>query len=231
LAFSIPKIAGQRNEDSYQHSKADTFALSDGASISFDSASWSQILVRRYARNPVFSIEWLAAAIGDFSKRYDREGLPWMKQASFDRGSFASLLGVQFIDRRKFVKVLAIGDSLAVLCDGDEIIDTYPYSTAEQFSQSPQLLSTNSDENAFLAALDISYDIYAHWPFSGLTRPSLLCMTDALGQWLLSTRADEISPISILRGITTNREFSDLVEQERGAGRLKRDDTTLLAFW
>src|SRR5215469_16029789 len=95
LAFTVPKIDGQRNEDSYCRSHKGIWALSDGASISFDSASWSQILVRRYCREPHFSEDWLAHAISQFSALYNRDELPWMKQAAFDKGSFASFLGVQ----------------------------------------------------------------------------------------------------------------------------------------
>ena len=109
------------------------YALSDGASVSFDSASWARILVRRYARNPEFTRDWLAAAIAEFRKLYDRDSLPWMQQASFDRGSFASLLGVRVIDEGRLIQVLSIGDSLAVLCDGDCIKATFPLATASEF--------------------------------------------------------------------------------------------------
>jgi hypothetical protein len=231
LAFSVPKCEGQRNEDWYQFSSKGVCALSDGASISFDSASWSKILARRYAQYPHLTLEWVSTAIFEFSKLHDRDSLPWMKQASFDKGSFASLLGVTIIDQGRLIQVMSIGDSLAVLCDGDEIKTTYPYIFSEQFSQSPQLLSTNYHENEFLETINLAYDLHADWSSSGLTRPGLLCMTDALGQWLLTKRDDGTSPISLLRAITTSREFNRLIENERKSGRLKRDDTTLLAFW
>jgi len=68
--------------------------VSDGASVSFDSASWSRILARRFAQHPQFDPDWVAQAIADYAKLHDRDSLPWMQQAAFDRGSFASLLGV-----------------------------------------------------------------------------------------------------------------------------------------
>jgi len=98
LAFSVPKREDQHNEDSFQRSAKGVYALSDGASVSFDSASWARILVRRYTRDPEFTREWLSAAIAEFRKLYDRDSLPWMQQASFDKGSFASLLGVRIAD-------------------------------------------------------------------------------------------------------------------------------------
>src|SRR5215207_3054832 len=109
VVFTVPKAEGQPNEDRYQSSRKGVHALSDGASVSFDSASWAQILVRRYARNPEVTREWIRSAIGEFSILYDRESMPWMKQASFDRGTFASLLGVRVLNEGKNIQVLSIG--------------------------------------------------------------------------------------------------------------------------
>jgi hypothetical protein len=233
LAFSVPKVLeeDQRNEDSFHRSRKGVYALSDGASVSFDSASWARILVRRYARNPEFSRAWLAAAIAEFRKLYDRDTLPWMQQASFDRGSFASLLGVRLVDQGRLIQVFSIGDSIAVLCDGDCIKATFPLAKASEFTRSPQLLCTNPVQNAFLDKVDINYDLVADWSFSDLKQPALLCMTDALGHWLLSHRDHNPSPVSILRKVRTPAAFSRFVKDERAAGRMKRDDTTLLALW
>lgn len=231
LAFSIPKGEDRRNEDSFHRSAKGVYALSDGASVSFDSASWARILVRRYARNPQFTREWLAAAIVEFCKLYDRDSLPWMQQASYDKGSFASLLGVRVVDDGRLIQVFSIGDSLAVLCDGDCIKATFPFSAASDFNRSPQLICTNPAENAFLDEVEFGYDLVADWTFRGLKQPALLCMTDALGHWLLSQRDRDQSPVSVLRKVKTPGAFARFVQQERAAGRLKRDDTTLIALW
>jgi len=231
LAFSVPKRDDQHNEDSFHRSTRGVYALSDGASVSFDSASWARILVRRYARNPEFTREWLSAAIAEFRKLYDRESLPWMQQASFDKGSFASLLGVRIAEGGMAIQVLSVGDSLAVLCDGDCIKATFPLTAASEFTRSPQLICTNPTENAFLDEVDLSYDLVADWTFRGLERPALLCMTDALGHWLLSQRDRDLSPVSVLRKVRTPGAFARFVQEERAAGRLKRDDTTLIALW
>jgi hypothetical protein len=231
LAFTVPKREDQHNEDSFRRSASGVYALSDGASVSFDSASWARILVRRYTRNPEFTREWLSAAIAEFRKLYDRDSLPWMQQASFDKGSFASLLGVRVADQGRAIQVLSIGDSLAVLCDGDCIKATFPLTSAAQFSGSPQLICTNPTQNAFLENMDFSYDLIADWSFRGLEQPALLCMTDALGHWLLSQRDRGSSPVSALRKVRTPGAFARFVHEERAAGRLKRDDTTLIALW
>ena len=231
LAFSVPKREDQHNEDSFHRTAKGVYALSDGASVSFDSASWARILVRRYTRDPEFTREWLSAAIAEFRKLYDRDSLPWMQQASFDKGSFASLLGVRIADGGRAIQVLSVGDSLAVLCDGDRIKATFPLSTAAEFAASPQLICTNPTHNTFLDKLDFAYDLVADWTFRGLEQPALLCMTDALGHWLLSQRDRGLSPIGILRRLRTPGAFARFVQEERAAGRMKRDDTTLIALW
>jgi len=231
LALSIPKTEDSRNEDGFYRSAKGVYALSDGASVSFDSASWARILVRHYARNPEFPHQWLSDAIAEFRKLYDRESLPWMQQASYDRGSFATLLGVRIVDEGGLIQILAIGDSLAVLCDGDCIKATFPFTAASAFTRSPQLLCTNPVGNAFLNEVDFAYDVVADWTFAGLKQPALLCMTDALGHWLLSQRDRDSSPISALRKVQTPRAFARFVHEERAAGRMKRDDTTLIALW
>jgi hypothetical protein len=231
LAFSVPKVEDRHNEDSFHRSTKGVYALSDGASVSFDSASWARILVRRYTQDPEFTREWLSAAISEFRQLYDRDSLPWMQQASFDKGSFASLLGVRIIDGGRLIQVLSVGDSLAVLCDGDRIKATFPLSAASEFTRSPQLICTNPTENAFLDEVDLEYDLVADWTFRGLKQPALLCMTDALGHWLLSQRDCDPSPISVLRKVRTPKAFARFVQEERAAGRMKRDDTTLMALW
>jgi len=228
--FSARKVEGQKNEDAWQRSKKGVAALSDGASVSFDSANWSRILVRRYAQFPQFDRAWLTNAIADFVKLYDRENLPWMQQAAFDQGSFASLLGMTHYGQG-LVHVLAIGDSIALLCDDNRIVGSFPYDSPEQFDERPQLLSTNPAENAFLDDRDFMIDRSVDWNLGKFDRPALLCMTDALGQWALAHRDEEPSPIGTLRGIQSSVAFNRFVREERARGRMRRDDTTFLAYW
>jgi hypothetical protein len=228
--FTVAKRPGEKNEDCWQNSHKGAGAVSDGASVSFDSASWSRILARRYAQHPKIDLDWVAQAIADYAKLHDRDSLAWMQQAAFDRGSFASLLGVT--DRGDGrIGVLAIGDSLAVLCDGDRVIASFPYESPEQFEARPQLLSTNPVENVFLSEPDALAGLCTEWDLGPLDEPALLCVTDALGCWLLSQRDCGKAPVSRLRAIVKPRGFARFVEEERAAGRMRRDDTTLLAYW
>jgi hypothetical protein len=228
--FTVAKRPGDANEDCWQNSHKGVGAVSDGASVSFDSAAWSRILARRYAQFPHLDEDWLREAILAYDGLHDRDSLPWMQQAAFDRGSFASLLGVSDRGGGR-IEVLAVGDSLAVLCDGDRIVASFPYEAPEQFEARPQLLSTDPAENAFLAAPGCRARLHAEWDLGPLHDPALLCVTDALGCWLLTQRDAAPSPLARLRALAKPRAFARFVEEERAAGRMRRDDTTLLAYW
>lgn len=210
------------NEDAstYRSAKG-IFVLSDGASESFASRRWARVLVARYARRPLIDEGWLSQAIADYAAAFDRAAMSWSAQAAFDRGSFATLLALRFDPSG--VSVLGIGDSLAVLDDGAEIRATFPYSEPEQFRANPLLLSTIHERNAAIVGADFS----AHWRLGEIDSPKLFCMTDAIGAWLLSARAERMAR---LRALQTRGEFIALVEEARADGTMRRDDTTLLVI-
>jgi len=195
------------------------YAISDGASESFASRRWARILVARYIRRQVIDEAWLAQAISAYRAGFDRGTMSWSAQAAFDRGSFATLLGLRFDPYG--VSILGIGDSLAVADDGTEIRATYPYSEPEQFKANPLLLSTIHDKNEAI----IGADFTTYWRLDGASK--IFCMTDAMGAWLLSERPKRIAR---LRALQTRAEFVALVEDARADGAMRRDDTTLLVI-
>lgn len=195
------------------------YAVSDGASESFASHRWARILVSRYVRRPVIDGAWLAQAIAAYHAAFDRATMSWSAQAAFDRGSFATLLGLRFDPSG--VSVLGIGDSLAVLDDGTEIRATFPYSEPEQFRANPLLLSTIHDRNAAILGTDFT----TRWHLDRMSK--LFCMTDAIGAWLLFDRPERMAR---LRALQTRAEFVALVEEARADGTMRRDDTTLLVI-
>jgi hypothetical protein len=208
------------NEDaSIYRSAKGIYVVSDGASESFASRRWARVLVARYVKQPSIDERWLAQAIADYSAVFDRAAMSWSAQAAFDRGSFATLLALR-VDPTG-VSVLGIGDSLAVLDDGAEIRATFPYSDPEQFRANPLLLSTIHERNAAI----LSGDFSTCWQIGGLESPRLLLMTDAIGAWLLSARAEHMAR---LRALTTRGDFVALVEGARADGTMRTDDTTLL---
>jgi hypothetical protein len=82
--FTVPKAHDIPNED--QYAKGDTFALSDGASISYDSALWAQIVCARYVQSPHVTQDWLDACIKEFNTYHVAQRCRRTGNA-FDRGS------------------------------------------------------------------------------------------------------------------------------------------------
>ncbi len=120
--LSVPKDAEIPNEDSYQCSeRLNVYAVCDGAAVSYDSASWSKTLARRFTKDQKLDRGWLLDCIRAFNSKHDRDSLPWAQQAAFDSGSFSSLLGIVVDPVSAEVRLSAVGDTLAVLCDGSRI--------------------------------------------------------------------------------------------------------------
>ena len=230
-AFTVPKAPDIPNEDTFRLShRKNTYALSDGASISYDSASWSRIVATHYVQHAAITREWLDGCIADFNRQHDRENMPWHRQGAFDRGSFAWLLGIRLVPDNE-LHIVAVGDSLAVLCDGPRLSKSFPYQTAQQFDDAPLLLSSQRSKNPLFTNDVLSEDKTCVWSLQALTSPRLYCMTDALGQWLLTQSSETTAAIERLDALQTRRAFERFVLDERSAKRLKRDDTTLLVFW
>jgi hypothetical protein len=227
-AFTEPKHPTGSNEDKWHKSPDGRIcAVSDGASVSFDSGLWAEILARRFVEDPTVSHAWLEAAIAEYQRGYDREEMSWWQQAAFDRGSFATLLGVTCLPEGGSVRITAFGDSLVAVLDGANLVCAIPYVEPTQFDQAPQLLSTNPFENrslddASFAAAVSAPEVASHESLS------LLLMTDAIGRWLLDR--PDAERVTALLNIRDDEAFVEFVEKERADGQLRRDDTTLVVM-
>ena len=128
---------------------------------------------------------WVGEALREYSFGHDFASMSWSKQAAFDRGSFATLLGVEWDAEHNAVDVLAVGDSIALLVSAGTMVESWPFSNPDQFREHPTLLATIAEYNTFVGESGF-------WTTSGVTfhlgaiaEPRLLCMTDALGEWAL----------------------------------------------
>jgi hypothetical protein len=193
-------------------------AVSDGASESFASRRWARILVKQFVQNRCVDKVWLAKAIAEYNKDFDRNEMSWSAQAAFDRGSFATLLGVKIQGNK--ASIIVVGDSFVVLDNGSKILKTLPYTESEQFRENPLLLSTIQDRNT-----EVFAKIHKEPKVYLVNKSKLYCMTDALGAWLL---ADKSARMEKLRNLNRKDDFVDMVEQARAEGTMRRDDTTLV---
>jgi hypothetical protein len=224
--YSIPKRDDTRNEDRACVSDDGSIcAISDGASISFDSGPWAEILARRFVSNQDISKLWIDAAIQEYRSAYDRDAMSWAYQAAFDRGSFATLLGIVCASDGRGVRVFALGDTLLAFTDSGKVVRTLPYVQPDEFDQSPRLISTNPLENNSVDEDTLS-DSWRVLTVASHDAPTLLLMTDAIGRWLLE-QPDSDRARQLLE-IPDTEAFASFVDRERVEGRMKRDDSTLV---
>ena len=228
---SVPKILGDadRNEDAFKWSpERSAVALSDGASESFDSRSWARILVRLFILKPVLSMARLDLAIAAFTRRHDPQSMSWSRQSAFDRGSFATLLGLVISPNHDQARVVAIGDTAAMLLDGNRLVASLPYTDPEDFQRRPTLLSTRREFNSFLDLPDNPGASTAVWQLDQLAQPRIVCMTDAIAEWFLRRAQEDPDAGELLYGLSDLADLETLVTDEREAGRMQVDDSTLL---
>ncbi|AJK47069.1 hypothetical protein [Burkholderia plantarii] len=234
FAGSVPKEPGSpdANEDALAISiDSKRFALSDGASDSFDSKLWARLVANRFVDDPGLNVPWVDGVLADYESVHDFSGMSWSKQAAFERGSFTTLLGGEYFADHHAVELFAIGDSVVLLIDDDRLVDAWPLDDPSQFQERPSLLSTIRRHNGFLEAGDFWTRHGKTLHLERLTAPLLLCMTDALGEWALrSSTRDNGDGLRELASLRSEEQLAELVLRERAAKRMRVDDSTLLAL-
>ncbi|MGV8991270.1 MAG: hypothetical protein ACOH1Q_07685 [Thiobacillus sp.] len=231
FAGQVPKDLSfpDANEDAFVlAADVDRVAVSDGASESFDSKTWARLLTSRFVQHPELDASWLTDAVSDYLVQFDPAQMSWSKQAAFVRGSFATLLGIEHFIEHGTVDVLGVGDSLAVLLDGGEFVDSFPYVHSEEFQQRPELFCTNATLNTLFSVPDFFPRHHKTWCITDKSAPLVLCMTDALGEWALRRAEEGESVWQMLVEIENVSELESLVLQERLSRSMRIDDTTLV---
>lgn len=217
------------NEDRWAFSEGKgTLALCDGASESFNSSVWAQILADKFVLDPAVTTDWILDAIADYEARHDFASMSWSRQASYERGSFATLLGIQHDENHGTAEILAVGDSIAVLADGNKVIAAWPFADPARFRERPTLLATLPQHNAFVSEGTFWTSRGTHFDLGSLQSPRIVCVTDAVGDWLLRQDQSGQDGLEKLLALATEDELVALVVEERGAGRMRIDDSTLI---
>jgi hypothetical protein len=238
---SVPKDSTypESNEDKlacYDDNRV--YAMSDGASESYNSKLWAEILVKQadssVLRRPF--TRWLKKAIAQYDQQSDLVNLSWSQEAAFARGSFASLLVVELNDHR--IKVIAIGDTVVMLVTNNRIQKSFPYEDSEQFRQRPHLLSTLRSRHStqyfrdalrsLIAPTRSQSGCSACWNYPLSSDWILICATDAIGEWLLRKDDQANDRLRRILGVRTQENFTELVEIARLEDRMRRDDSSLI---
>jgi hypothetical protein len=251
--YKVSKIKESPSDcqDSYSLStERSRVAISDGATQSFYSGLWSQILCNLYCSWPKLIShsqwnDWNDAARSQWIEEVNNK-LEELKEAGkpswieclngikLKKDAFATFIGISL--EGSYLHGICIGDSCAMLvritkkdpdkeecCESPSVIRILPGLWQHSFdSRTSGLSSYNSDLH--------------HLPeFFGIPVPvdknnfRILLMTDALAHYVIDMEKRGVSVVNHLLSLSTQEEFARYVDRCRETG-LANDDTTLVVI-
>jgi hypothetical protein len=178
--------------------------------------------------DPDIKSGWITDVLTDYIEKFDYQQMSWSKQASFERGSFSTLLGVQYFFDESYVQITGVGDTVAfLLCEGS-MVDSYPYTHMDEFQLRPRLLSTKVEHNDFISSSDFTYLHNKKWIIDKGRVYHLLIMTDAIAEWILRNSQPDDFLWDRLLSLSQRNDLEELVLSERSASNMRIDDVTLI---
>ncbi len=233
-AFTLAKEAGRTCEDFILGCRLHgRYAVSDGASVSYDSRGWARALCRQFLAdvNPP-GTAWLRAARDRFGAGAAAPVDDWAAAHATERGSFATFLGIAITGPQ--IVVHAIGDTVLFVITPDGELAMFPDLPPEAFRHDPALLCSRPGRSAF----DDSDDAFAASVFTlpvparGWAGTRLLAMTDALAEWVAGAAAAGArrQRLDELAGLLDGEAFRLWAGAAIAAGQVRRDDCALLTI-
>jgi hypothetical protein len=221
---SCAKSADEReNEDaSVVSRRLRRIALCDGASISFDSRLWAQCLARAFVRTGTVTPGSLGPAMQLYDATHGNRERPWHEAAAMEAGSFATLLGFEWLGTRR-ARLCAVGDTNAFLLRARRVRIAWPCTAPDDFGNSPSLVGSRPKHNQALFAGG-----GVHTTEWALERgDTFILATDAVAEWVVSD-PDRRSAALVRAARAGAVPFRALIDGERRAARMKRDDSTVI---
>jgi hypothetical protein len=208
------------------------FIVVDGATEAYDSLRWVDQLVTSFLdAGPKVA----PSEVGGWFESMQRQ---WVSQAPAqfasvieeykfrNDGSFATFIGGELVDLdgpQPRWEAAALGDTVLFHVRADQLVAHFPALSVDDFGLVPDGVDTRP------AALP---QMMRHLAFGrGSLRAGdlLFVATDAFAHWILHQAAIDQSALwTVLTGLDHHATFAELVADQRGAGRLRNDDVTLL---
>ena len=232
-AFTRAKESGRTCEDVILGCRArGRYAVSDGASVSYDSRGWARALCRQFLADELPGAGWLQAARDHFRARSAPPAEDWAAAHAAERGSFATLLGIAISPPH--IVVHAIGDTVLFVLAADGAVAMVPEMTAEAFRRDPVLLCSRAGRGAFAdtdAAFAAAGSVLCA-PAGGWDGTRLLAMTDALAEWVAGAAdvGERRSRLEALASPQDGEAFRRWAGEAIAAGRVRNDDCALLTL-
>jgi len=214
---------------------ASRFAVADGASESGFAGEWAGLMVEDFVAHARPELDrWnesLPALQESWQTTIGSQSLPWFAKAKFQRGAFATFLGVVVdapADDDLQWRAVAVGDACLFHCRGEDLLTAFPLERADEFNNYPSLVGSRTLPDHVRDELCL----YATGTWQADDR--LWLMTDALAQWCLAQLETGHNPWDELESVRTSSEsekrFATWIAERRETGDLHNDDVTLMAI-
>lgn len=227
--FSVQKSGNkeEENEDAYAIGKnGNLIAISDGASDSFSSRIWAQLLSQEFINKPIdfnnkeVFLAWLESIQQKWLEKIDWEKLPWFMEEKAKGGDFASLLTLTISeDRNRFISY-AIGDSCLFILRENKYL-TFPIEKSNEFNNYPYLISSHGKNNdhVFRKIKMLDCEIREN--------DIIIMATDSMAKWILQ-EYEAGSDVSTQLTKMDSELFKDFVKGLRRSKELRNDDSTII---
>lgn len=208
------------------------FAVADGATESPFSGLWAKILVHALT-DGVFDEGMSESDLLTLRRQWEGQipssAMPWYMEEKLREGSYAALAGLILVPKQGhpdcgIARLRTVGDC-CIFQIRRKGMRSFPLTKSSEFNSRPQLLGTAH------RALPPGSLLTREWEWK--VGDTFLMMTDALAAWFLQKKeSGDPAPWEWFDGAPNSdkemRWFEEAVESERGEGRLKNDDVTLL---
>lgn len=239
-AFWLPKKSKSLRE--YEDSAACSddrwrYAVADGASTAYQSGDWAVALASAYIADfPTLAEQqprpeeripavqkWMIRQATSWTQQQS-PSQAWYERDAAERGSAAAFLGLHFSTHNGAVtwESVALGDCCLFHVSGGQLLNAFPLSSADDFTDRPALVPTAAEPlGRALDSLRIAY---------GKAYPGdlFILASDAVSEWLLRLATRYPATWSRIGNITS-RSFEQLIARLRQARHINNDDVTLVA--
>ena len=232
-AFTLAKESGRPCEDFILGCRSlGRYAVSDGASVSYDSRGWARALCRQFVADSNPGPDWLLAARDRFIARSAPPAADWAAAHAWERGNFATFLGIAITGPQ--IIVHAIGDTALFVIAPDGEVAMVPDMAGDAFRHDPVLLCSRAGCGAFddTEAAFAAAEVIIAAPATGWGGTRLLAMTDALAEWVASA-ADAAGRLLRLDEMARQQDgesFRLWAAEAIASGQVRRDDCALLTI-
>jgi hypothetical protein len=229
FSASIPKDGEIVSEDYGLAQETESVfraAVADGATNSFLSGYWAELLCQHYCqsgKDSVRSLSDLNALRATWRQYAISQPLPWYMQEKLKAGAAAAFVGITLYPSDERWEAVAIGDCCLFQLRDKQLLTTFPVERSEDFGAIPILLHTDPAHRGEIYTRATEGTFQAGDTF--------YLMSDALAAWFLRECEHGREPwnwLTDLKGNDGIPEFTRRICSLRESGRLKNDDTTLV---